>query len=98
MYRLPTRAAHPGRCGRYGGCAAGSPARGTELGGIGAVKVLPPGRIQDASSVARFLREMQAVGQLNHPNIVQAADAREMEGVHFLVMEYVEGTNLADLV
>ncbi len=41
---------------------------------------------------------MKAVGQLDHPNIVQATDAGEEKGTHFLVMEFVEGVDLAKLV
>ena len=39
-----------------------------------------------------------AVAQLNHPNIVTAYDAGEHEGLHYLVMEYVDGVSLADIV
>jgi tRNA A-37 threonylcarbamoyl transferase component Bud32 len=46
----------------------------------------------------RFLREMQAVGQLDHPNLVKALDAGEQDGTHYLVMELVEGTDLAQVV
>ena len=66
-----------------------------KLGRTVALKILPHGRISDAAAVDRFLREMHAVGRLNHPNIVQATDAGEAEGTHFLVMEYVEGTSLS---
>lgn len=55
------------------------------------MKVLPHDRTRDAHALARFEREMEAVGQLDHPNIVRAFDARELAGTHFLVMEHVEG-------
>ena len=45
----------------------------------------------------RFHREMEAVGRLDHPNIVRAHDAGEADGQFFLVMELVEGVNLASL-
>jgi formylglycine-generating enzyme required for sulfatase activity len=48
--------------------------------------------------VARFEREMEAVGALDHPHIVRAMDAGEFGGTHFLVMEYVEGSDLSALV
>ena len=48
--------------------------------------------------MARFHREVRAAAQLCHPNIVTAYDADEADGVHFLVMEYVEGTDLDWLV
>ncbi len=63
-----------------------------------ALKVLPKHHLPDDQAVARFEREMAAVGALNHPNIVQAFDAREIEGTRFLVMEYVEGLNLTEVV
>lgn len=63
-----------------------------------ALKVLPTNRIGDQPAVARFEREMEVLGQLNHPHIVQALDAGEHEGQHYLVMEYVEGCDLSDIV
>lgn len=69
-----------------------------KLGKTVALKVLPPGYTQDARAVSRFEREMKAIGRLNHPNIIQAFDAREIEGTSILVMEYVEGQDLARLV
>jgi serine/threonine protein kinase len=50
------------------------------------------GRRPDAAT--RFAREMKAVGRLRHPNIVLALDAEEWDGAPYLVMEYVEGTDL----
>ena len=46
----------------------------------------------------RFQREMEAIGQLAHPNIVQAHDARDIQGTNVLVMEYVDGKDLAQVV
>ncbi len=63
-----------------------------------AVKVLPQRYMSDSTAIARFEREMRAVGRLNHPNIVCAMDAREVDGTHFLVMEFVPGNNLSDLI
>jgi CheY-like chemotaxis protein/tRNA A-37 threonylcarbamoyl transferase component Bud32 len=63
-----------------------------------ALKTLPAERMCDTEAVARFRREMKAVGQVNHPNIVQASDAGQVEGTHFLVMEFVEGADLAKLI
>ena len=45
---------------------------------------------------ARFQQEVRAAARLHHPNIVTAHDADQAGGLHFLVMEYVEGRNLAD--
>src|SRR3990172_6605007 len=63
-----------------------------------ALKLLPKQYSQDQAAIARFYREMRAVGRLNHPNIVQAHDARLIDGLPVLAMEYVEGLDLARLV
>ncbi|MDB5337309.1 MAG: stkP 3, partial [Planctomycetaceae bacterium] len=63
-----------------------------------AVKVLPTATMKDAATVARFEREITAVSKINHPNIVAAFDADCANGVHFLVMELVEGKDLWALV
>jgi formylglycine-generating enzyme required for sulfatase activity/serine/threonine protein kinase/WD40 repeat protein len=63
-----------------------------------ALKVLPTHLLRDAKLVGRFEREMEAVGRLDHPAIVRAMDADEVQGTHFLVMEYVEGQDLGELV
>ena len=63
-----------------------------------AVKVLPTAKAADSSSLQRFYREARAVAALDHPNIVRAYDIDQDEGLHFLVMEFVDGTNLQDLV
>lgn len=62
-----------------------------------AVKILPPEKMQDPRAVARFHREMEAVGKLVHPHIVLAHDAGQADGQHYLVMEYVDGLDLARL-
>jgi serine/threonine-protein kinase len=63
-----------------------------------ALKVLAPDLVQEQRARARFQREIKGAARLNHPNIVMAHDADEAEGHCFLVMEYVEGSDLADLV
>ena len=63
-----------------------------------ALKVLPPEAVKDDVSVQRFHREVQAAARLSHPNIVTAFDADETKGVHFYVMEHVDGVDLATLV
>jgi serine/threonine protein kinase len=62
-----------------------------------AVKLLRASRMKDPAAIARFEREMEAIGALNHPNIVAAHDAGEAAGMHYLVMECVEGLDLAAL-
>ena len=63
-----------------------------------AIKMLPKAVMQDAAAAARFQREVEAASKLLHPNIVSAFDADESNGIHFLVMEYVDGQDLSALV
>ncbi|MBL9075953.1 MAG: serine/threonine protein kinase [Planctomycetes bacterium] len=56
-----------------------------------AVKVLRPELAADADYVARFHREAHATLQITHQNVVRAHDLEERDGLHFLVMEYVDG-------
>lgn len=60
-----------------------------------AVKVISTASDTNDSVVERFLVEMEAIGQLNSPNIVAAYDAGQVQGVYYLVMEYVDGPNLS---
>jgi len=69
----------------------------THLEKLVAVKLLPADRMRDQHAVARFQREMKAVGKLTHPNIVTAHDAGEADGRHYLVMEYVDGLDLSEV-
>jgi len=63
-----------------------------------AVKVLFPELAQDEAFVERFRREARAAASLNHHNIVSVYDFGEDEGSWFIVMEYVEGRNLRDII
>ena len=63
-----------------------------------ALKVIKSKLMQNVEVVERFHREVKTAAHLSHPNIVTAYDAEQANGVHFLVMEHVEGTNLAELV
>ena len=72
-------------------------ARHQRLDRMAAVKVLPIERTRQREAVARFHREMKAVGNLDHPNIVRAFDAGEVDGKHFLAMELVDGIDLSAL-
>jgi eukaryotic-like serine/threonine-protein kinase len=63
-----------------------------------AVKVLPTAKAQDSSSLERFYREARAVAALDHPNIVRAYDIDQDDNLHFLVMEYVDGASLQEMV
>ena len=60
-----------------------------------AIKVLPVTSMESESAVARFYQEVKVAAKLIHPNIVHAYDAGEHRGFHYLVMEYVEGHDLA---
>src|SRR5688572_5957608 len=63
-----------------------------------AVKVLPSAKAEDDSSRERFYREARAVAKLDHPNLVRAHDIDQDESLHFLVMEYVDGPSLHEIV
>jgi eukaryotic-like serine/threonine-protein kinase len=63
-----------------------------------AIKVLPRSATRSADEFERFQREVEAVARLNHPNIVTAFDADEGHLGQFLVMEYVEGSDLDAIV
>jgi len=65
---------------------------------IVALKVLSPDVVESPEALQRFHREVKAAARLSHPNIVTAFDADEAKGIHFLVMEYVEGSDLSDFV
>jgi serine/threonine protein kinase len=82
-----------GRLGR-GGMGTVYKARHRELDKVVAVKVLSTASQQ---AVARFRTEMKAVGRLDHPNIVAAHDAGQVGDMHYLVMDFVEGLDLARL-
>jgi eukaryotic-like serine/threonine-protein kinase len=63
-----------------------------------AIKVLPKTKLGNSSYLARFRREAEAIASLNHPNIVRAFDIDNEKDTHYLVMEYVEGSDLQTLV
>ena len=63
-----------------------------------AFKVLKQPASAGRQAVERFCREMKSVGSLSHPAIVQATDAGEHDGVHYLVMEKIDGVDLSRLL
>ncbi|MDZ4674023.1 MAG: serine/threonine-protein kinase [Gemmatimonadota bacterium] len=66
--------------------------------GVAAVKILRPRLSQDPVAVKRFLREAEFGARVNHPNIVQTWDYGEVEGHHFLALEWAAGEALADFM
>jgi serine/threonine-protein kinase len=81
-----------------GGMGAVYKAQHKRMKRIVALKMLPSSATKSSDSVKRFQQEVEAAARLTHPNIVTAHDADEAKGVHFLVMEYVEGQDLYALV
>jgi serine/threonine protein kinase len=81
-----------------GGMGAVYKAMHTKLGRLVALKILSRERVWDDRAVARFEREMRAAGAVDHPNVVRATDAREVDGIRLLAMEFVDGLDLTALV
>ncbi len=63
-----------------------------------ALKILPAAHGKDKELLGRFHREARALSSLGHPNIVGAYDADQAEKIHFLVMEYIDGGDLEQVV
>ena len=68
------------------------------MGRLVALKVLSPTVTKNADAVLRFQREVRAAAKLEHSNIVTAYDADEASGTHFLVMQFVDGRDLSQVV
>ncbi|HEU5180231.1 MAG TPA: serine/threonine-protein kinase [Candidatus Polarisedimenticolia bacterium] len=69
-----------------------------KLGQAVALKFLPPGIEKDAARLARFHDEVRIARQVAHPNVCRVYDVGEVDGNHFLTMEYVDGEDLASLL
>jgi len=82
----------------HGGMGEVWKARHRRLDKLVALKLITTGRRGDAQARSRFLREMKAVGRLEHPNLIEAHDAGEQDGDVYLVMKLLEGKDLARLV
>jgi serine/threonine protein kinase len=65
---------------------------------LSAIKLLKPESMQSPDLVKRFHQEVHVAAKLNHPNIVTTYDAGEENGFHYLIMEFVEGRDLASIV
>jgi serine/threonine-protein kinase len=68
----------------------------TVLGRTVAIKMLAPQFADDDGFVQRFRREAQAAASISHPHIVSVFDTGSDDGLHYIVMEYVEGKTLAE--
>ncbi|MCL4179076.1 MAG: protein kinase [Verrucomicrobia bacterium] len=81
-----------------GGMGSVFKARQPQLNRLVALKILPTDPARDPKFSERFLREAQALARLNHPNIVAIHDSGEAGGFLYLVMEYVDGASLRQLL
>ncbi|MDB8804566.1 Stk1 family PASTA domain-containing Ser/Thr kinase [Romboutsia sp. 1001216sp1] len=63
-----------------------------------AVKVLRPEFVDDEEFLGKFKREAEAVASLSHPNIVNVYDVGEDGKVHYIVMEFIDGQNLKEII
>jgi serine/threonine protein kinase len=68
----------------------------TRLGRAAAIKSLPPALAGDPDSLVRFDREARLLASINHPNIAAVYGLERVDGLPFLVMELVEGEDLAE--
>ena len=80
-----------------GGMGAVYKARQPRLDRFVALKILPPAAAGDPGFAERFNREARALARLNHPNIVAVHDFGQAGGLHYLVMEFVDGGNLRQI-
>ena len=69
-----------------------------KLDRIFAMKVLRKEEFADIGTTDRFLKEMKAIGKLDHPHIVRATDAGEDQGYHYLVMEFAPGLDISEIL
>jgi eukaryotic-like serine/threonine-protein kinase len=69
-----------------------------ELGQVVAIKVLPPSKAKDPHFLGRFQREARMAIRLQHPNIVRAFQVGQAGTAHYIVMEYLEGETLEEVL
>ena len=65
---------------------------------MAAIKMLSATWVKDAEALKRFYREAEAAAKLSHPNVATIYDASEKKGLHYLVMEFLDGFNLAAML
>jgi serine/threonine protein kinase len=68
------------------------------MGRAVALKIIAPEIVSNERAVSRFYREMKLVGRLDHPNVVRAFDSDSINNILYIVMEYVQGKSLAQLL
>ncbi len=85
-------------CLGRGGMGVVYKARQISLNRTVAIKILAPERERDSEFAARFAYEAELLAKLSHPAIVTIHDFGEVDGLYFLVMEYIDGVNLRDVL
>jgi serine/threonine protein kinase len=85
-------------CLGRGGMGVVYKARQKSLDRLVALKILAPEREKDPQFAERFAREAQALAKLSHPHIVTVYDFGQADGLFYLLMEYVDGVNLRQLL
>lgn len=73
-------------------------ARQISMDRIVAIKILPPRLAADSRYVERFVREARAAAKLSHPNIITVHDVASHQGVHYMVMEFIDGPTVDKLL
>ena len=68
------------------------------VGQVVALKFLPPAAAQDPEKVARLIAEVRAARQVSHPNVCRIHDIGDLDGEHFISMEFVDGEDLSSLL
>lgn len=81
-----------------GGMAVVYKAMDTLLNRLVTIKILRSEYASDEAFVERFRKEAQSIARLSHPNIVHIHDVGKDNNVHYLVMEFIEGQNLKDII
>jgi len=82
----------------HGGMGTVYKARQPHLNRLVALKILAANKGQDPAFAERFTREAQTLARLNHPNIVTLYDFGKVDGMYYLLMEYVDGVSLRQLL